>query len=145
VGVGNVANIPEAHADVILTIEVYSEDGGSMLTYLRNIHNTPHTHTVQRLTSRITLATNHRGNPQSVTNLYVRYLLVDFIECHKANGLAYLDSFCGESFVVIARLLCDGTSLREGREVKGKQDRGLSEPVTSPSEAETSCLQRTEN
>jgi hypothetical protein len=37
-----------------------------------------------------------------------------------------------------ARLLCDGTNLREGGEMKGKQERGVRKPVTNHSNTETS-------
>jgi hypothetical protein len=37
-----------------------------------------------------------------------------------------------------ARLLCDGTNMREGGEIKGKQDSGVSKAVPRPSKAETS-------
>jgi hypothetical protein len=37
----------------------------------------------------------------------------------------------------VARLLCDGTDLRKGGEMKGKQDSGVSKPVTSHANAET--------
>jgi hypothetical protein len=43
-----------------------------------------------------------------------------------------------------ARLLCDGANLRVGGEVKGKQNSGVSKPVTRHSNTETSCQQRTE-
>jgi hypothetical protein len=52
----------------------------------------------------------------------------------KSTGLV----FC------IVPLLCEGINLLEGGEVKGKQDSGVSKPVTSHSKAETSCQQRTE-
>jgi hypothetical protein len=44
----------------------------------------------------------------------------------------------------IARLLCDGTNLREGGEVKGKQDNGVCKSVMSHSNAKTSCQQGNE-
>jgi hypothetical protein len=43
-----------------------------------------------------------------------------------------------------ARLLCDGTNLPTGGEVKGKKDSGVSKPVTSHSNAEISCQQQIE-
>jgi hypothetical protein len=42
-------------------------------------------------------------------------------------------------YLIIARLLCDGTNLREGGEVKGKQDNGVGNPVTSHFKADTCC------
>jgi hypothetical protein len=41
----------------------------------------------------------------------------------------------------IARLLCDGTNLRKGGEMKEKQNNGVGKPVTSQANAETSCQQ----
>jgi hypothetical protein len=37
------------------------------------------------------------------------------------------------ALIGIARLLCDGTNLREGGELKGKQDSGVSKPLLATS------------
>jgi hypothetical protein len=43
---------------------------------------------------------------------------------------------------ITVRLLCDGTNLRIGGEVKGRQDSEVSKPVSGHSNAEISCSER---